>query len=110
MSAILNLSCWLVGDDATSIFQAEFVNTRSVATLKDAIKEKKKPVLDHIPADSLRLWRCSIPVDRDLQKRLASLDLADESQLSSVDDLLEIFPELPPRKHLHIIVNTSIGE
>jgi hypothetical protein len=55
-------------------------------------------------------WQHSIPTDRDPQEHLAGLDLTDDSQLSSVDDLLDTFPDLPTHKHLHIIVKPHPGE
>jgi hypothetical protein len=110
MATTLLLNCWLVGDDATQVFQVEIANTESVGTLKKAIKEEKKPVLDYLTADSLGLWKDSIPVDRTLRKKLPGLDLTDETQLSAVDDLLDVFRDLPTRKHLHIIIKPRIGE
>jgi hypothetical protein len=109
----LRLNCWLVGDDASQVFEVKIANTEQVGALRKAIKEEKKPALDHVTADSLALWtpEDSIPVDRHLKERLAGLDLADESQLSSVDDLLDVFPDLPAQKHLHIIVKLlPVGE
>ncbi len=39
---------------------------KSVGSLKDAVKEKKKPEFDHVSADTLVLWKVSIPVDSNL--------------------------------------------
>ena len=62
MSAVLQLSCWLVGNDTTQVFQVKIANTESVGTLKEVIKDKI--TLQHADPDSLRLWKDSIPVDR----------------------------------------------
>jgi hypothetical protein len=36
--------------------------TETVGVLKDTIKDKKRPSFDHVTADSLVLWKLSIPV------------------------------------------------
>jgi hypothetical protein len=110
MSTALHVNCWLVGDDATRVFQVEIANTESVGTLRKVIKHEKKIALQHVDPDSLALWEVSIPVDRNLNQTLARLDLEDESQLSSVDDLADVFRDLSTRKHLHIIIKPRIGE
>jgi hypothetical protein len=109
MAATLHLNCWVHGDDVGQIFQIDIANTESVSTLKKAIKEEKKPELDHVAAGSLTLWKVSIPAGR-LQNNLANEDLTDQSSLSSVDDLVDVFSDEPHRKHLHIVVKPRVGE
>jgi len=60
MSRILELYCWVLGDQADRVFPVKIAGTESVGNLKDAIKEKKKPALEHITADSLTLWKVCI--------------------------------------------------
>ena len=110
MSPMLQLNCWIVGDQASQIFPVKIPNTESIGTLKEAIKDKNQQVFHGINAHTLALWKDSIPVDCDLQERLANLDFTNESQLSSMDDLLNVFPVLPPCKHLHIIIKPCDGE
>jgi hypothetical protein len=95
MSATLKLNWWLVGDDPTKFFPVKITNTESVGTLKKVIKEENQRAFHDIDACLLVLWKVSISVDRDLQEHLAGLHLTDMSQLSSVDDLLNVFPDLP---------------
>jgi hypothetical protein len=57
--SLLNLNCWVHGDEPQNVFTVKIPKTDNVSTLKDAIKEKKKPLFDHIPADSLELWKVS---------------------------------------------------
>jgi len=64
----------------------------------------------NVDACSLTLWKVSIPVDRHLQQSLANIDLTDETSLSSVDDLFDVFSDVPPRKHLHIVIKPRVGE
>jgi len=110
MSATLQLNCWVFDDDVSQVFPVKIANTESVGTLRDAIKDKKKLSLHHVDSDALALWKVSFPVNHNLQQSLANLDLTDETSLSSVDDLVELFSEVPPRKHLHIVVKPRVGK
>jgi hypothetical protein len=113
MSATLQLwqlNCWVFDDDVSEVFQVKITNTESVGTFKNAIKEESQEAFRNVDARSLTLWKVSIPVDRHLQQSLANLDLTDETSLSSVDDLLDVFSDVPPRKHLHIVVKPRVGE
>jgi hypothetical protein len=109
MSATLQLNCWVFDDDVSQVFPVKIANTESVGTLRDAIKDKKKLSLHHVDSDALALWKV-YPVNHNLQQSLANLDLTDETSLSSVDDLVELFSEVPPRKHLHIVVKPRVGK
>jgi len=94
----------VLGDDLSHIFTIEIPDIKTVGTLKDRVKDKKKPAFDHIPADNLALWKVSCPVNRSLNGILGKLEFVDEESLSPVDGLLEVFPKSPVRKHLHIVV------
>jgi hypothetical protein len=109
MAATLQLNCWMHGDDVCQVFEIKIPNTESVSALKKVIKDEKKPALDHVTADSLTLWKVSIPVGRRLRYTLANVDLTDETSLSSVDDLVDVFSDAPPHKDLHIVVK-PVGE
>ena len=60
MSDMLQLWCWVEGDDHKHAFSLNILGTKTVDELKDAIKKKKEPVFDHLPADTLTLWKVSI--------------------------------------------------
>jgi hypothetical protein len=50
----------VLGDnDRSRVFPVEIANNKTIGALKDAIKEKKKPAFDHVPADTLDLWKVS---------------------------------------------------
>ena len=57
MPRILELNCWVFGDDPNQVFFVEIEDTRRIMALKESIKDKLKPALDHISADSLTLWK-----------------------------------------------------
>ena len=41
------------------MFPVKIARDEAVGALKDAIKDKKKPIFNHIPTDSLELWKVS---------------------------------------------------
>jgi hypothetical protein len=110
MAATLQLNCWVDGDDISKVFSVEIEANKPVSALRDAIKGKKQVALAHVDADFLALRKVSFPVDRHLHQRLANIDVTDETSLSSVDDLVDVFVDVPPRKHLHIVVKPRAGE
>ena len=87
MSGTLNLNCLVLSHDASHIFPIEIAESKTVGMLKDAIKDKKRPALDHIPADTLVLRKISIPVNRNLTENLSKLDFVDEGSLLPVKGL-----------------------
>ena len=102
----LALNCLVSGDDTSNIFTIEIANTKNVSTLKDAIKEKKQPAFDHVPADALVLWKVSLPVDDKLEENFP--DLAGETPLSPVNKLSKVFSDVDDM-HLHIVVGRPLG-
>ena len=101
---LLQLNCWVFGEDPNSIFPVKIVATKTVSTLKDAVKEKKQPVLNHIAASMLVLWKVSIPNNDSLKTNISKLVLVDEGLLLATAELLEFFLETPIQKHLHVII------
>jgi len=58
MAEIL-LNCWILG--GTTSFPVEILPSENIGQLKDAIKKKKEPVLNHIAADQLEIWKVNDP-------------------------------------------------
>jgi hypothetical protein len=56
MSDLLNLNCWVVGDNPQRVFFVEIAKTKMIKVLKKAIKNEMKPIFNDITADSLDLW------------------------------------------------------
>jgi hypothetical protein len=59
MSNILELNCWVLGDDLRSVFSVEIPSSKAVSYLKKAIKEDEKHAFNGIDADLLDLWKVS---------------------------------------------------
>jgi Crinkler effector protein N-terminal domain len=99
----------VLGEPLTHIFPVVIATTKIVGLLKDTIKEKKHPAFDHIPADTLVLWKVSLPFDVSLEETMRNFDGGES--LSPVEALSEVFPSTPARKHLHIVVKPPpVGE
>ena len=105
---LLQLNCFVLGDDPSCVFPVKIAATESVGTLRKLIKDEKKPELDHVAAGSLRLWNVSIPVDESfgdsLKKTLGKRGLPENGQLSAVTRLSKIFREQPDDGQLHIVI------
>ena len=93
----------MLGDDASHIFSVEIQKSKTVSTLKDAIKDKKRPAFDHVPADTLVLWKVSIAVNGNLAENLDP-DIINDDPLLPVNRLSKVFSDPPEDGHLHIVV------
>ena len=57
----------MVFGDIERLIIVEIANTSKVSKLQEAVKKKKQPELDHVSADSLKLWKvayCVVAVNR----------------------------------------------
>jgi hypothetical protein len=100
---------WVFGADCDSTICVDIALNKNVGDLNEAIKEKKKPALDHLPADALDLWKVSVPFDNEYEEKVKALDLNTERPLSarrkldslfshksaSADDCLDIVVKVP---------------
>ena len=57
MSETITLLCWEVGTPTQRIFPIKIKNNEIWGSVKDAVKEKKKPEFDDIAANTLNLWK-----------------------------------------------------
>jgi hypothetical protein len=83
---------------------------KTVIDLRKGIKNEKRPEFDHVAADTLVLWKVSIPVVQSLNETLDELDLVDAGSLSPVKKLSTVFADAPEEGHLHVVVKRPIGE
>ncbi|KAI1302991.1 hypothetical protein EDD11_005444 [Mortierella claussenii] len=109
MATLKKLFCLVDGETASRAFPIKVAHDDTVGDLKDLIKIKKAPEFDDIVADSLTLWRVSIPIvgdDKDEEFPLQLNDSlpADKNKLSPATLLLKVFPDGLPEETVHIIV------
>ena len=67
MATELKLFIYVIGIGGSS-FSVTIQSSKTVDDLKKAIKEEKKPRLDHIAADELTLYKVSIPDGKNLEQ------------------------------------------
>jgi Crinkler effector protein N-terminal domain len=101
---ILELNCLVSGDDQSHIFPVNILCTESIGDLKKAIKNEKKPAFDHIPTDTLILWKADITISRSLKGNLKNTEFKDELQLLPIEHLSEHFLGSLLQRHLHILI------
>lgn len=75
MSITIRFFCWVLGEDCDRTNLVEIALDKLVGDLKKAIKEEKKPALDHLPADALDLWMVSVPFDENYEQNVNAPDL-----------------------------------
>ncbi|KAG1901794.1 uncharacterized protein F5891DRAFT_1187269 [Suillus fuscotomentosus] len=100
----LKLNCIVLGNNPRHIFPVDIERTEIVGDLKEVIKDKKRPEFDHVATDRLELWKVDLPINEMIEHNLNNLTLDPTKSLSPVDEMVEIFPDAPPRKYLHIII------
>jgi len=100
------LNCFVEGDQPDQTFPVKIPKTENVGILKDLIKEKKSPDLDHVSASKLKVFLVSksFPID-DLASKQPPIDgtlLKPNKTLSSLfasdlsEDDLHIWVKVPP--------------
>ena len=106
----MELNCWVLGDPSDRIFHVTIAADKSVGDLKYAIKDKKKPAFDHVPADTLVLWNVSVSDIHSLPEKPSDIEFAKE-KLAPMDELSKVFSGVSKEGRLHIIVNApTIGK
>jgi hypothetical protein len=107
MPLALKLNCLVLGGDPSHIFTIEILSAKNISALKEVIKDKKKPVFDHIPADALQLFKDSLLVDGGLDAKLTRFRPADEGHRRGLSSALERLRDAfgdAADNHLHVIV------
>ena len=99
----LSINCFLLGSDSSDVFTVKILKTENVSILKDLIKEKQSPRLNHVVASELTVWKVSLPVDTEL-----TVDGLEP--LHSVKKISSIFGEKDlVDEHVHILVQAPPG-
>ena len=95
---LLSLNCFVLGDDRKRAFTVEIEKTENVSILRDRIKEKKAPHLNHVAASDLDLFQVSLPLDGDVDAILQNT-----RPLRPLLPLSKGFPSVEGNR-LHVIV------
>ncbi|KAG2363360.1 hypothetical protein BDR07DRAFT_1608884 [Suillus spraguei] len=106
MSDVFTLNCWVRGTDINRVFGVKISRFETVDTLKTLLKEAQ--VID-VPASDLRLYKPRDPVAQPFKENLRGVVLSELGEpLPPFDDLSDLFPAVPPKKHIHIIVDAPL--
>lgn len=64
VDAEITLTCSIVGLGNQNPFEVEILPSKTVDRLKKAIKKENEPMLDHINATQLTIWKVGDPARR----------------------------------------------
>jgi Crinkler effector protein N-terminal domain len=98
--------CWVLGDKPPHqrVFLVNISLEATVSELRDTIKEKRRPVFDHIAADQLDLYKTSILAESDLDNELNNIGPDSlENELLPMHKLSQSLPD-PTDGYRQIIV------
>lgn len=101
----MQLNCLVLGESRSHIFPVEISGAESVGLLKKTIKQENSRTFDRVDPKDLFLW--SIPPvfdDEKLTKLLGTAIFSEKESLSPLDELSKVFPNLPVKGCLHIVV------
>jgi hypothetical protein len=100
------LNCWVRGPHAGRIFGVKISNTETVATLKEAIKNKNSAAFRDVDAVTLDLYKPRDPVGEPYKEILSKFILSEHGELLEIGPrrLSRVFPNAPTECNIHIIV------
>jgi hypothetical protein len=96
------LFCLVKGNTAANAFEVDIEKDKSISYLKKVIKAEQPQTFANVDAKDLKLWKVTIPGDRDEQLR--NLILQDSDELLAINDIGDYWPTTPPKKNIHVIV------
>ncbi|KAG0037054.1 hypothetical protein BGZ82_003227 [Podila clonocystis] len=97
------------GQSTCEAFSVKALSTDTVDELKKLIKAAKAPLLDHCPADKLKLAGVSIPDDPSKEnEEICLTHLAYTRPLRATEVLEDLFlGRLPERGRIHVVIETN---
>jgi Crinkler effector protein N-terminal domain len=98
----LSLNCLIHDEVQEKMFTVKISKTENVSILKDLIKEKKAPHLNHVAASDLDLWKVDLRLD-DLGAEPVHVILDTYLKLSARRKLSSFFNDIVDDERLHII-------
>ena len=133
MASEIWLNCSVLGPDVGNVFPVDILPSKGVGHLKDAIKNKKAPKLDHLAADELGIYKVSDfaqythrrrcvathfqllkPLSRDkivpiLGTIVNGANTPDAVELDSMKKLSYYFPKDPVAEALHLVIQVPLS-
>ncbi|KAL1916177.1 uncharacterized protein VTP21DRAFT_6181 [Calcarisporiella thermophila] len=84
-------------------FSVEIDESNIVEDLKEKIMEKQKEQFENLSSSSIYLWKIEYSYN-ELIQLIDNFDAIKKERLSAEAEISDIFPEPPPKKCIHIIV------
>ena len=103
--SMISLNCLIYGKVSEKMFIVKIDENESVYTLKELIKEKNAPHLDHLAPSDLDLWMLDLSLDEFGTKSVV-VNLDTYTKLSPPRKNLSSFFNVMDDDHLHIIAKT----
>jgi Crinkler effector protein N-terminal domain len=100
----LEINCFVQGDDPRNVSTVLIPNTKNVSVLKQAIRKEKENIFKGIDAETLVLWKVSIPSDGLVEQDPRILDLDEDQSLVPMHRLSNVFSDALKQDHIHIVV------
>ena len=100
---MLVVNCLIHGRDPNDMATVEVRKpdwNRNIDRLKELIKTKMRPGLDHLPASTLRLWKVDFSLD---DPKLQNFVCDDKTQLKPIVKLKKTFND-GDEEHIHVII------
>jgi Crinkler effector protein N-terminal domain len=79
-------------------------NTKNVSALRQAIWKEKEHAFKGVDANTLVLWKVSIPSDSLVERDPRIIDLNENQSLLPMNRLSKVFSDVPEEDHIHILV------
>ncbi|KAF9420892.1 hypothetical protein BGZ76_004035 [Entomortierella beljakovae] len=105
--------CLVDGEAALNAFSIEIDSTKTVDSLRDAIKAKKSNQFSEVDADQLALYHVNIPIavnDDDEEGTpilLDNISKPDINKLVATNKLTDVFHATLPDNSIHIIIRPT---
>jgi hypothetical protein len=100
----LEINCFVQGDDPRNVSTVVIPKTKNVSALRQAIRKEKEHAFKGFDADTLVLWKVSIPSDSLVEQDPRIIDLDENQSLVPMNRLSKVFSDAPEKDHIHIVV------
>ncbi|KAG0277967.1 hypothetical protein BGZ97_009804, partial [Linnemannia gamsii] len=101
---LLTLFCLVDGETTSNAFPVEIESSKTIGDLRKLIKTEIPDTFNGVDAKDLALWRVSIPVAANKHKPIVLNEFESATELDPTDDVSDVFPDKPPKKTIHVIV------
>ncbi|TFK28391.1 hypothetical protein FA15DRAFT_691857 [Coprinopsis marcescibilis] len=100
---VIALNCVVSGDRAEQMFTVKIAPTDNVNILKASIREQNLDRFANIAVSAIQLFKVSLHLDNDLDRRLAALKIDEQEKLSPFQKISAVFEDIPDST-LHVVV------